>query len=77
MCGKLFFYEPYVDGPMRFMAAELQRGRPPANIMAHLALERQSRQHRFAGASRNAPCPCGSERKYKHCCGRAGVHPMQ
>jgi hypothetical protein len=22
--------------------------------------------------SRNDPCPCGSGRKYKHCCGRAG-----
>ncbi len=22
---------------------------------------------------RNAPCPCGSGRKYKHCCGRPGV----
>jgi preprotein translocase subunit SecA len=22
--------------------------------------------------SRNAPCPCGSGRKYKHCHGRAG-----
>lgn len=21
--------------------------------------------------SRNAPCPCGSGKKYKHCCGRA------
>jgi SEC-C motif-containing protein len=22
---------------------------------------------------RNDPCPCGSGRKYKHCCGRAGA----
>ena len=21
---------------------------------------------------RNEPCPCGSGKKYKHCCGRAG-----
>jgi preprotein translocase subunit SecA len=21
---------------------------------------------------RNDPCPCGSGKKYKHCCGRAG-----
>lgn len=25
----------------------------------------------------NAPCPCGSGRKYKHCCGRPGQHPGQ
>lgn len=24
-------------------------------------------------AQRNAPCPCGSGRKYKHCCGRTAV----
>jgi len=24
---------------------------------------------------RNAPCPCGSGRKYKNCCGRVGVGP--
>jgi hypothetical protein len=23
----------------------------------------------YAAARRNAPCPCGSGRKYKHCCG--------
>lgn len=23
--------------------------------------------------SRNAPCPCGSGKKYKHCCYRDGV----
>jgi hypothetical protein len=26
---------------------------------------------RTRGTPRNAPCPCGSGRKYKHCCGRA------
>jgi hypothetical protein len=26
---------------------------------------------RVKGVGRNAPCPCGSGRKYKHCCGRA------
>jgi hypothetical protein len=26
---------------------------------------------RAKGTPRNAPCPCGSGRKYKHCCGRA------
>jgi hypothetical protein len=26
---------------------------------------------RTKGIPRNAPCPCGSGRKYKHCCGRA------
>lgn len=24
----------------------------------------------YAGTGRNAPCPCGSGKKYKRCCGR-------
>jgi hypothetical protein len=27
---------------------------------------------RFPGTSRNAPCPCGSGKKYKRCCGQEG-----
>lgn len=30
------------------------------------------RQRKTKGSMRNKPCPCGSGRKYKHCCGRAG-----
>jgi uncharacterized protein YecA (UPF0149 family) len=29
--------------------------------------EREERRH-WRAASRNDPCPCGSGRKYKHCC---------
>jgi len=29
----------------------------------------------WAGASRNAPCPCGSGRKYKYCHGKIGTSP--
>jgi hypothetical protein len=29
-----------------------------------------ARFHGSGRKSRNAPCPCGSPRKYKHCCGR-------
>jgi hypothetical protein len=28
------------------------------------------RVERVPGVARNAPCPCGSGRKYKRCCGR-------
>lgn len=30
--------------------------------------ERSERQMPHKKLSRNAPCPCGSGRKYKHCC---------
>jgi uncharacterized protein len=67
---------------MRFMAEELRHRRPPANVMRFLAEAGAARgaAGRAAGGasraaagrepSRNAPCPCGSGRKIKHCCGR-------
>lgn len=65
---KAFF--THIDRPMRVMAGELRSGRPPANIMLYLAQEEAELQRRFARARRNEPCPCGSGRKFKHCCGR-------
>lgn len=35
----------------------------PASLLSHLQPQRQT--------GRNAPCPCGSGKKFKHCCGRA------
>jgi uncharacterized protein len=64
---KAFF--THIDGPMKFMAAELRARRPPANVMRHLAQQDADLQRRFASASRNDPCPCGSGRKFKHCHG--------
>jgi len=65
---KAFF--THVDGPMRIMASELRAERPPANVMTILAKEELEAQRRFAHVGRNDPCPCGSGRKFKHCCGR-------
>jgi uncharacterized protein len=69
---KAFF--THIDGPMRIMAAELRAGRPAAKVMLLLAQEEAEVQHRFARAGRNAPCPCGSGRKFKRCHGRPGRH---
>lgn len=30
--------------------------------------------HREKKVGRNDPCPCGSGRKYKHCCGKVAAH---
>lgn len=35
-----------------------------------LMLEELKRQTTVKPISRNAPCPCGSGKKYKHCCGK-------
>jgi uncharacterized protein len=61
---KMFF--KHIDPYMRFMAEELRNERAPANIMRSLQMrDRQASQK----PARNQPCPCGSGRKYKHCCG--------
>jgi uncharacterized protein len=62
---KMFFR--HIDPYMRFMAAELAAHRPPANVMGWAVA--QDARAKFGKAGRNDPCPCGSGRKYKHCCG--------
>lgn len=52
----------HISPAMTRMAALLDAGRPPAAIMA---TDRPVRE-----VGRNDPCPCGSGRKYKHCCMR-------
>ncbi len=64
---KMFFR--HVDPYMRFMAAELAAQRAPANVMRWIAAEQTRAALQNAG--RNDPCPCGSGKKFKHCCGRS------
>jgi uncharacterized protein len=59
----------HIDRPMQLMAAELARQRPPANVMMVLAREKVEMESRYASAGRNDPCPCGSGKKFKKCCG--------
>jgi uncharacterized protein len=66
---KLFFTHtsPY----MEFMAAELRAERPPANVMAWVR-KQDSGAAGEERPGRNEPCPCGSGKKYKRCCGKTG-----
>ena len=64
---KMFFH--HVDPYMRFMAAELAAQRPPANVMRWVAAEDARAKQGKTG--RNDPCPCGSGKKFKQCCGSA------
>jgi hypothetical protein len=41
----------------------------PASLPNSLSTSLRT-ETKFPGTARNAPCPCGSERKYKLCCGR-------
>lgn len=63
---KRFFH--HVAPTMRQMADLLAQRRAPAEIMEIL------RRREIAGrqVGRNSPCPCGSGRKFKLCCGRNG-----
>ena len=49
------------------MAQLIKAGRPVPEIMQ--IVDRQGKSNRFSPPGRNAPCPCGSGRKYKRCCG--------
>ena len=69
LCAGYKAFFTHIDRPMRIMAAELRAGRPPANVMLILAREEAGRARQFATVGRNDPCPCGSGRKFKNCCG--------
>lgn len=62
---KAFFH--HIGPYMKFMVGELQAGRAPANVMKFVAEEDLHRSGK-AVPGRNAPCPCGSGRKFKNCC---------
>ncbi|NTU70732.1 MAG: anaerobic sulfatase maturase [Coriobacteriia bacterium] len=63
LCDGLTHFFTHTDRRMRMLAELLREGRPAADIMQVLADE-------AASTGRNDPCPCGSGRKYKACCGR-------
>lgn len=67
LCPGYTRFFSHVDAPMRFMAAELACERPPANVMAWTLAADRARA--MASAGRNDPCPCGSGKKFKKCCG--------
>ena len=68
LCAGYRAFFNHVRRPMEMMADLLRQRRPPADLMAFYAQRDQTLPS--AKAHRNAPCPCGSGRKYKTCCGR-------
>lgn len=70
LCAGYKAFFNHVDEPMQTMAQLLHRQQPPADIMTIVARHDAERlQKALATAGRNAPCPCGSGRKFKHCHG--------
>ncbi len=72
LCEGFRAFFDHIDPYMKAMAAELEARRPAANVMHRLRAERQRNQKQAGDTPvrRNDPCPCGSGKKYKHCCMR-------
>jgi uncharacterized protein len=68
LCAACERFFSHVDPYMAFMAGELANQRPPANVMGWVR-ERDGASSDRRDVGRNDPCPCGSGRKYKKCCG--------
>ncbi len=62
LCAGLKAFFAHTQRPMRLMAEVLSRGGEAREVMAILAEEART-------TGRNDPCPCGSGKKYKRCCG--------
>ena len=65
LCAGYLDFFTHIDAPMRMMAELLRQDRP---VPAVMALRRAAAQ----GLPRQAPCPCESGRKYRHCHGAIG-----
>ena len=65
---KAFFQ--HADRSLKILAGLIHRGLPATKIMDLLAQEETHQAKVFNKIGRNAPCPCGSGRKYKKCHGR-------
>ena len=62
LCDGLQLFFGHTERHMKMLASLLEAGREASDIMRRLAEE-------AARTGRNDPCPCGSGRKYKVCCG--------
>jgi len=67
LCPGYYRFFDHVEPYVQAMAGLVQAGRPAADILEILAVH--ERQSAMASAGRNDPCPCGSGRKFKRCCG--------
>jgi len=68
LCAAYKKFYAHADPYLTYMASELGRQRSPANVMSW-ARERDLAAGGSRAIGRNDPCPCGSHRKYKKCCG--------
>ncbi len=67
LCAGYRKFFNYVDSYMKFMASQYRAGVHPMQMRQHI----NAHPEQFVeDIGRNDPCPCGSGKKYKKCCGR-------
>ena len=59
----------HIDRPVRTMPSLRESGRPMSDVIAIMRKEQPDFETQVGTAPRNAPCPCGSGDKTKHCHG--------
>lgn len=70
LCAGYKRFFNHIDPYMKTMTQLLRQQRAPAEIMQMLARQQaDTRPRPTAAPGRNDPCPCGSGRKFKKCCG--------
>jgi uncharacterized protein len=69
-CESYMRFFEHAAPSLRTMADLLHRHRPAAEIMEIARRQRQAAAGGTAKVGRNDPCPCGSGKKFKACCGR-------
>jgi uncharacterized protein len=70
LCAGYKAFFTHVDRPMRIMAQLLKSRRYADEVTGILAGEENAGTPAVEKVGRNDPCPCGSDKKYKHCHGR-------
>lgn len=78
LCAGYRMFFNHIDPLMKQMAVELKARRPAANVMQQFrknkpatepTLKRNTKRVPLNTVGRNDPCPCGSGKKFKKCCG--------
>ncbi|MGC8463901.1 MAG: anaerobic sulfatase maturase [Acidimicrobiales bacterium] len=72
LCAGYLAFFTHARPLLERLATLARRGRPLAGIVDELRVEEADSEAPWRAAGRNDPCPCGSGRKYKHCC--LGAH---
>lgn len=70
LCADYRTFFKHIEPYMQFMASEFRQHRSPANVMNLFRSNKVLDKSVPFKPGRNDPCPCGSGKKYKKCCGR-------